>query len=251
MRAFAPAVRHASYPDPVTDTALEPGTHVAPRGLQHLLDNSVRVNIHRSRSQAMPQPTDTAEHRRRKNVSRQPYALSMKALLGGAALAASILVLTGCAGSSSTAGPSSQPASVTPTPTPTPTASIAQFASILTEREKGWRDYEANIMDCAFASIGTAPIDSMKRTTCGYTVQTITLTAKQAAVEIRRLPAPPKEIESLVARTLRSLDTIAKNDTPTACKDTQSATCDAAITQANGDIRFLTPVLDAWKPYTR
>jgi hypothetical protein len=34
----------------------------------------------------------------------------------------------------------------------TPTTTVHQFASTLTEQEQDWRDYAANIMDCAFVS---------------------------------------------------------------------------------------------------
>lgn len=173
--------------------------------------------------------------------------LKMKAHIGGAALAACLIILSGCAAPQSVA---SSPSPST-TPTPTPTASIAQFASIITEHEKGWRDYEENIGACAFASIGKTPTDFAKRTTCRYTAQTVTVTAKTAAREIRTLPKPPAEIDALLTRTLTSLDRIGKNDATTACKNTESETCDAAETQANGDIRPLISVLDAWKPYTR
>lgn len=180
----------------------------------------------------------------------RPYAVTMKTHIGGAALAACIILLTGCSGSTQAAStsPSTSP---TPTPTPTPTASVAQYASIITENEQALRDYEKNIVDCAFASIGTKPIDYAKRTACRFSAQTVTLTSKTAAREIRKLPKPPAEIDTLVTRTLSSLDLIGKNDASAACKDTESASCDAAETQANGDIRLLTPVLDAWKPYTR
>lgn len=167
------------------------------------------------------------------------------ALIGAALLATT---LAACGQANVTGGPNSSP---TPTPSPTATATTAQFASIITEREADWRDYEDNIVDCALASIGKAPIDSVKRTTCGFTVQTVTLTAKQAAVEMRKLPSPPSEVQALVTRTLSALDVLAKNPSVTACKDTKSDACDAAITQANGEIRPLISVLDAWKPYTR
>lgn len=183
------------------------------------------------------------------NVGAHPYAVTMKANIGGAALVACLILLSGCA------APAAQQSAVspspTPTPTPTPTATVAQFASIITENEKEWRDYEENIGACAFASIGTTAIDFANRTTCRFTAQTVTLTAKTAARNLRALPQPPAEIDPLIARTLRSLDVIAKNDASAACKDTQSAACDAAETQANGDIRPLIPILDAWKPYTR
>ncbi|MFK0002541.1 hypothetical protein [Paenarthrobacter sp. NPDC090522] len=171
-------------------------------------------------------------------------------LLAGALLVGASL--SGCGGASGAAQADSvTSATATPTPSPTPTATVAQFASIITEREADWRDYEDNIVDCALASIGKTAIDSVKRTTCGYSVSVVVLTAKQAAVQIRKLPAPPAEVQSLVTRTLTHLDVLAKNPAPTACEDKQSEACDAAITQANGEIRPLITVLDAWKPYTR
>lgn len=170
----------------------------------------------------------------------------MKMHIGGATLAACLILLAGCAGPAPKAA-----TSPSPTPTPTPTASVAQFASIISEYEQDWRDYEENIGGCAFASVGTAPIDFAKRTACRYTAQTVTVTAKTAAREIRTLPKPPLEVEALVSRTLASLDRLGKNDASAACEDTESESCDAAETQANGDIRPLISVLDAWQPYTR
>ncbi|WP_426986566.1 hypothetical protein [Pseudarthrobacter sp. Y6] len=170
----------------------------------------------------------------------------MKSNIGGATLVACMIFLSGCGAPAQSAAESP-----TPTPTPTPTASVTQFASIITENEQAWRDYEENIGTCAFASIGTTAADFAKRLTCRYTAQTVTLTAKTAARELRKLPTPPPEIDTLVSRTLRTLDVIGKNDASAACKETESETCDAAETQANGDIRPLIPILDAWKPYTR
>ncbi|MDQ0769555.1 hypothetical protein QF031_002304 [Pseudarthrobacter defluvii] len=174
----------------------------------------------------------------------RPYAVNMKMHIGGATLAA-CPILSGCA------EPQAVSSTPTATPTPTPTATVAQFASIITENEQEWREYEENIGECAFASIGTTATDFAKRTTCRFTAQTVTLTAKTAARQIRALPKPPSEISTLVNRTLGTLDTIALNDASAACKETESASCDAAETRANGDIRPLIPILDAWKPYTR
>ncbi|MCX8454606.1 hypothetical protein [Paenarthrobacter ureafaciens] len=173
-----------------------------------------------------------------------------KLLLVGAVLIS--VGLTGCGGASEASQvEKTTAAAASPTSTSTPTATVAQFASIITEREADWREYEDNIVDCALASIGKTAIDSIKRTTCGYSVTVVVLTAKQAAAQIRKLPTPPAEVQSLVKRTLTNLDALAKNPAPTACEDKQSEACDAAITQANGEIRPLITVLDAWKPYTR
>ncbi|MGF6834551.1 hypothetical protein QF015_002734 [Paenarthrobacter sp. TE4293] len=171
-----------------------------------------------------------------------------RALLVGTVLAS--VALAGCGGPGGAAQADQAP-SATATPTPTPAASVAQFASIITEREEARREYEDNIVECALASIGDTAIDFAKRTTCGYTVSTVALTAKQAAAQMRKMPTPPAEVQSLVARTLTNLDVLAKNPAPTACEDKQSEACDAAITQANGEIRPLITVLDAWRPYTR
>lgn len=186
---------------------------------------------------------------RNKYVVYSTYAVIMKAHIGGAALAACLLIITGCAAPQAASSATSP--TPTATPTPTPTASIAQYASVITERETTWRDYEENIGTCAFASIGKTPTDFAKRTACRFTAQTVTVTAKTAARELRALPKPPAEIDALVTRTITSLDRIGKNDATTACKDTESESCDAAETQANGDIRPFISVLDAWKPYTR
>ncbi|MCY1238759.1 hypothetical protein D9M72_515160 [compost metagenome] len=81
------------------------------------------------------------------------------------------------------------------------------------------------------------------------TVQTATITAKTAAKNLRTLPKAPAEITSLLDRTLRVLDPLADNDAAKVCSDTESRACDATITKANGDVRFVTSVLDAWKPH--
>ncbi|MDQ0755778.1 hypothetical protein [Arthrobacter sp. B3I4] len=170
-----------------------------------------------------------------------------------AALVLAVFSLTGCTGASPVAGtsPTTSSATASATPSPTPTATIAQFASILTEEEKTWRDYNDNITKCAFASIGKAPIDKVQSTTCKYTVQTVTVTAKTAARKFRALPTPPAEISNLRTRTLSALDSLAAVEATTACKDTQSSACDDAETLANGAIRPLISVLDAWRPYTK
>ncbi|MFK0040779.1 hypothetical protein ACIQTW_13170 [Paenarthrobacter sp. NPDC090517] len=167
-----------------------------------------------------------------------------------ATMGAGLLVtsLAACGSANTTAESSPSP---TPTPTPTATATTAQFASVITEREQGWRDYEEDIVDCALASIGKSTIDDIKRTSCAYTVMTVTLTARQAVTELRLLPDPPDEVATLVERTVKALDVLAKNPAPTVCEVKESEVCDAAITRANGEIRPLIPILDAWKPYTR
>ncbi|MEO5313190.1 hypothetical protein PV772_03560 [Pseudarthrobacter sp. CC12] len=167
-----------------------------------------------------------------------------------AGLIVAALSLSACGGTTPAAD-ASPTATVSPTPSPTPTATVAQFASILTEQEKNWRDYNDNITTCAFASISTKPLDQMQALTCKFSAMTVTLTAKTAAKNIRALPTPPAEISSLRTRTLSALDDLAAIDATTACKDTESQACDDAETLANGAIRPLISVLDAWRPYTK
>jgi hypothetical protein len=159
--------------------------------------------------------------------------------------------LSACAGTSPVADASPTPSTSSPTPSPTPTATVAQFASILTEGEKSWRDYNDDIVKCAFASIGETPTDKANQISCKFTAQTVTITAKTAARKFRALPTPPTEISSLNTRTLAALDSLAAIDATTACKDMQSQACDDAETLANGAIRPLISVLDAWRPYTK
>lgn len=168
-----------------------------------------------------------------------------------AGLILAAMSLTACGGPAPAAGASPTTASVSPTPSSKPTATIAQFASILTEEETNWRDYDANIGKCAFASIGKTPLDQAQSLACKYTAQTATVTAKTAARKFRALPTPPAEIGSLHTRTLAALDSLAAVDATTACKDTKSQACDDAETLANGAIRPLVSVLDAWRPYTK
>lgn len=92
-------------------------------------------------------------------------------------------------------------------------------------------------------------MDKVTRLTCSMTVQTATITAKTAARSMRALPKAPAEITSLVTRTLKVLDPLADNDAVQVCDDAESEACDAAITKANGDVRSVTSVLAAWKPY--
>ncbi|MEV7606137.1 hypothetical protein AB0N65_11920 [Paenarthrobacter sp. NPDC089322] len=172
----------------------------------------------------------------------------MKRILGMAGAGMLALLVSSCGTGHATAGSGSAGSS---TPSTTPTATTAQYASIITEREEAWRDYEENILDCALASVGKSAVDSIKRTTCGYTVMTVTLTARQAVTELRLLPDPPAEVATLVERTVKALDVLAKNPAATVCEVKDSKACDEAITRANGEIRPLIPILDAWKPYTR
>lgn len=169
----------------------------------------------------------------------------MKSLLGGALLLC-LLSVSACGSSA----PAAAPVTASATPTPTPTATVSQFASIIAEREQAWRDYEADITDCAFASMGTSGLDQAKHTACTFTVGTVTITAQSAVKEILRLPSPPSEIRDLVDRTISVLEPLGDNPAAaTACEDKKSEACDAALTKANGDIRRVTSVLDAWKPY--
>ena len=165
------------------------------------------------------------------------------------AVVASTLLLSACGSGVAATGTASTSTTPTPTPTPTPTATVSQYASIIAEYEQDWREYENAIVDCAFASIGTTAMDKITRLTCSMTVQTVTITAKTAARNMRELPKPPAEVSSLVERTLRALDPLAVNDAVEVCDDAESEACDAAITKANGNIRPVVSVLDAWKPY--
>jgi len=161
------------------------------------------------------------------------------------------LSLSACGGSAPAAAPSPSATSSSPTPSPAPTATTAQFASILAEGEKSWREYNDNIGTCAFASISQAPVDQMQSFTCKLTAQTVTITAKTAAKDMRALPTPPTEIATLHARTLKALDHLASIDAYTACKDDKSQACDDAESLTNGAIRPLVSVLDAWRPYMK
>lgn len=161
------------------------------------------------------------------------------------------LSLTACGGSAPAAAPSPSTSLASPTPSPTPTATTAQFASILAEGETNWREYNDNIGKCAFASISMQPIDQAQTIACRFNAQTVTITAKTAARNFRALPTPPAEISALHSRTLKALDSLAAVDASAACKDTSSQTCDDAETLANGAIRPLVSVLDAWRPYMK
>lgn len=168
-----------------------------------------------------------------------------------AGLMLAVVSLSACGGTAPAADASPTTTSATPTASPKPTATIAQFASILTEDEKIWRDYNDNITKCAFAGISDTALDSMKTVTCKFTVQTVTISAKTAAKNFRALPSPPPEIENLQTRTVKALDALAAIDATTACKDMKSQVCDDAETLTNGAIRPLISVLDAWRPYTK
>lgn len=174
----------------------------------------------------------------------------MKKLLAPLAMAA--LLLTGCGGIVE-AAPSPTSASPTPSPTPTPTTTAAQFASVIAEYETNWRDYSDEISNCAFARVvGKSAVDEIKVTTCGTTVVTVTLNAKTAARELRALGKPPAEVSALASRTLVALDALGSTGADKGCSDDKkSQACDEGETLANGAIRPVITVLDAWKPYTR
>ncbi|MEV8182797.1 hypothetical protein [Specibacter sp. NPDC078692] len=171
----------------------------------------------------------------------------MKNLLKSLAVVASLLLLVGCRASNA-------PAPVQePTPTPVAaTASPEQLASVITEHETSWREYEEDIVDCALASIvGKSVMDEIMALTCKTTSSTVAMTANAAARDLRKLDAPPAEMSDLVARTLLALDNLGATGADTECiEDRESEACENAATLANGAIRPLVSVLDAWKPYT-
>lgn len=171
----------------------------------------------------------------------------MKKLVAAAIGAA--LALSACG------SPSTQTSAVTsssPTPTPEQTATPAQFASILSENQKVWRDYNANIVACGIARVlGKSATDQIKVMTCGMTVVTITLTAKNAIRDIVALPKPSPEVRKLVDRAITDLTPLSNIDAVAACKDPNSEACDEKETMANGQIRDVVSMLDAWAPYMR
>ena len=152
-------------------------------------------------------------------------------------------------------GPSTQTVAATtssPTPSPEQTATPAQFASILSENQKVWRDYNANIVACGVARVlGKSATDQVKVMACGMTVVTVTLTAKNAIRDIVALPKPNPEVKKLVDRTISDLTPLANIDAVAACKDPNSEACHEKETLANGEIRDVVAMLDAWAPYMR
>lgn len=169
----------------------------------------------------------------------------MKQLL--APLATAALLLTGCG------SPSQAPAATSAAPLAIPaTATPQQLASIITENEASWREYEDNIVDCALADVmGEGALDEVKVMTCRTAASTVTLMANNAARSMRALSAPPADMKDLVARTLVALDTLGASGADESCgSDRESDACDNDSTIANGAIRPVISVLDAWKPYT-
>ncbi|WP_427174458.1 hypothetical protein [Arthrobacter sp. 92] len=83
------------------------------------------------------------------------------------------------------------------------------------------------------------------------TVVTVTLTAKNAIRDIVALPKPNPEVSRLVDRAIADLTPLSNVDAVTACKDPNSAACDEKETLANGQIRDVVSMLDAWAPYMR
>lgn len=161
-----------------------------------------------------------------------------------------LISLSGCGSASTVADKPSVAASESPTPT-RPSATAAQFASVIAEDEKGWRDYNDNIGDCAWSRvIGKTTIDRLKVTTCSLNLQTVTLTAQTTIRNLNALGNPPAEISPLVTRTILALTPLGAIDATTACEDMISQSCSDAETEANGAIRPVVSVLDAWRPYT-
>ncbi|MFB9716742.1 hypothetical protein [Arthrobacter methylotrophus] len=159
------------------------------------------------------------------------------------------LALSAC-GSASAQPPAATPSS--PTPSPVQTATPAQFASILSENQKVWRDYNTNIVECGIARVlGKSTADQIKVMTCGMTVVTVTLTAKNAIRDIVALPKPSPEVKKLVDRAITDLTPLSTIDAAVACKDASSEACDEKETLANGQIRDVVSMLDAWAPYMR
>jgi hypothetical protein len=165
------------------------------------------------------------------------------------ALIAAATIVTALSGCSSAAPAAETSPTPTQTPTSVPTATPRQFASIIAQYDKTWRDYADNIVKCSLADVQTDTISSMERITCSMTAETVTLDAKSAIRDIVKLPKPDPEVSDLVTRTLDTLTPLSNIDAMTQCKDMTSASCDEAKTAVNGAIRPVVSVLDAWKPY--
>ncbi|MCC9068853.1 hypothetical protein [Arthrobacter cryoconiti] len=126
------------------------------------------------------------------------------------------------------------------------------MASIISEYENDWREYDAKIVDCALSEVlGSSVLDKIKAKTCRVTAATASINANLAAKNIRKLDTPPKEMGALVARTLAALDSLAATGAGKSCvTDNESVECGNDATKVNGAIRPVVSVLDAWKPYT-
>ncbi|XAS66542.1 hypothetical protein V3C33_13730 [Micrococcaceae bacterium Sec5.7] len=133
------------------------------------------------------------------------------------------------------------------------TASAKQFASILAENESSWRAYSKDIASCAYDEIvATDTAAKIHAMTCTITAATVTMQAKNATRDILKLPKPAPEVKDLVDRTIAALGPLSKTGADTACMGSGAATsskCDDAETAANGAIRGVISVLDAWRPY--
>ncbi|WP_343319262.1 hypothetical protein AAFM46_02180 [Arthrobacter sp. TMP15] len=161
------------------------------------------------------------------------------------------LALAGC----SSAAPDAMAAATTPDASTAaavevpagPTAS--QFASIISEQEADWREYDAKVPECVSASYDDSAIGNALQIACGYTVSTIGLTSKTAARNLTELGEPPAELAALVARTVGVLELIRDEKAGEVCETGSDEECALATMSTNTFASELTSVLDAWKPY--
>jgi hypothetical protein len=141
----------------------------------------------------------------------------------------------------------------TPTPPdhPRSAASADQLASIISNNEKAWRDYEANIDSCNKAAEGVTPDDYIQAMGCIKNAQNAANLARSATTEILALGPPPPELTVLVTETLNALAPLSKSNAAASCQDATSDPCAKAVDQIDEAASTLVEVLDGWAPYIR
>lgn len=164
--------------------------------------------------------------------------------------------------SSSAAPPSPDAATPSPETSPEPpvdepvTATPEQLASIIAERESGWRETIDEAYECRILYVLTDiddPARSAQRTSCYWDEITIGLEAGTTGNDLGE-HTPPDSMIELVDETRAVLTTIADIDLETECgpmseppPDTEE--CNLALGQRVLAYQDLESVLDSWGPY--
>ncbi|MBT2549585.1 hypothetical protein [Arthrobacter sp. ISL-65] len=139
----------------------------------------------------------------------------------------------------------------TPPHSPRLAASADQLAGIISENEKAWRGYEANIGSCNKAAEGLTPDDYIQAMGCIKNAQDAANRARSATSAIVALGPPPPELTVLVTDTLNALAPLSKSNAAASCQDATSDPCAKAVDQIDEAASTLVEVLDGWAPYIR
>jgi hypothetical protein len=130
-------------------------------------------------------------------------------------------------------------------------ASADQLAAIISENEKAWRNYEANIDSCNKAAAGLTPDNYIQAMGCIKNAQEAANRARSATSAIVAFGSPPPELAALVTETLDALAPLSKSNAEASCQDATSDPCAKAVDQIDEAASTLVEVLDGWAPYVR